>query len=153
VILLKREELSLEEWDIMKTHTTMGARMLTGSHSPILQMAEEIALYHHENWNGTGYTPGLGAEDIPLVARIVTVCDVFDALTHDRPYKSAWPSDRASEWIESMRGSKFDPAVVDALVEALLVEDLVSLPLPTYDSDMRHFALPQLAAFRVGSAE
>ena len=131
-ILLKRDELSLEEWDTMKTHTTMGARMLTGSRSPILQMAEEIALYHHENWNGTGYTPGLGGEDIPLVARIVTVSDVFDALTHDRPYKAAWTSERAAEWISSMRDSKFDPRVVDALLDALQVENLASLPQASY---------------------
>jgi putative two-component system response regulator len=148
-ILLKRDELSLEEWDLMKTHTTIGARMLTGSRSPILQMAEEIALYHHENWNGTGYTPGLAGEDIPLVARIVSVADVFDALTHDRPHKPAWTTDRSAEWIQSMRGSKFDPRVVDALLAVLVSEDLATLPLPSFEPDLPlEFALPQLDPFR-----
>ena len=144
-ILLKRDELSLEEWDIMKTHTTIGARMLTGSRSPILQMAEEIALYHHENWNGTGYTPGLAGEDIPLVARIATVADVFDALTHNRPHKPAWSSERSAEWIQSMRNSKFDSRVVDALLAAMVVEDLATLPRTTYEDELAlDIVTPQL---------
>jgi putative two-component system response regulator len=148
-ILLKRDELSLEEWDLMKTHTTIGARMLTGSRSPILQMAEEIALYHHENWNGTGYTPGLAGEDIPLVARIVTVSDVFDALTHTRPHKPAWTTERSAEWIQSMRDSKFDARVVDALLDALMIEDLAALPRPSFGPDLpADLPLPQLDPFR-----
>jgi putative two-component system response regulator len=127
-VLLKPDQLTLEEWDIMKTHTTLGARMLTGSRSPILQMAEEIALYHHEHWNGTGYTPGLGGEDIPLVARIVAVADVFDALTHARPYKKAWPAHEALDWIQSMSGSRFDAAVVDAMLVVASFDDLTRLP-------------------------
>lgn len=148
-VLLKRDELSLEEWDLMKTHTTIGARMLTGSRSPILQMAEEIALYHHENWNGTGYTPGLAGEDIPLVARIVTVADVFDALTHERPHKPAWTTERSAEWIQSMRDSKFDPRVADALLDALMIEDLATLPRPSFGMDLPlDIGLPQLDPFR-----
>jgi putative two-component system response regulator len=123
-ILLKSDALSLEEWDVMKTHTTVGARMLAGSRSPILQLAEEIALYHHENWDGTGYTPGLEGEDIPVVGRIVAVADVFDALTHARPYKQAWSRAEAVDWMETMRAHKFDPAALDALI-SVLDDDIV----------------------------
>lgn len=114
-ILLKPAPLTLDELDIAKSHTTVGARLLDGSPSPILRMAADIALYHHENWDGTGYTPGIRQENIPLPARIVSVADVFDALTHPRPYKRAWSSSDALEWIVSMRARKFDPAVVDAV--------------------------------------
>ena len=98
--------------------------MLAGSSSLILQKAEEIALYHHENWDGTGYTPGLAGEAIPVVARIVAVADVFDALTHERPYKRAWTWVEAVNWITDQSGQKFDPAVVEAFRET------VSLRLP-----------------------
>jgi putative two-component system response regulator len=126
-ILRKPEALSLDEWDVLKTHTTIGAQMFAGSRSPILQMAEEIALYHHENWDGTGYTPGLGGDDIPLVGRIVAVADVFDALTHERPYKAAWSVEETVDWMESMRGAKFDPKVLDALFAVLATQDLATL--------------------------
>ncbi len=117
-ILLKPGPLSLDELDVMKAHTTIGARMLAGSNSPILQMAEEIALYHHENWDGTGYTPGLRGEQIPLSGRIVSVADVFDALTHARPYKTAWTLDETLGWMQSMRDRKFDARVLDGLLRA-----------------------------------
>src|SRR5690606_11875884 len=103
-ILLKAGPLSPEELEIMKTHTTIGARLLSGSSSPTLQMAEEIALYHHENWDGSGYTPGLAGEAIPLAGRIVAVADVCDALLHDRPYKKAWHLDDAIAWIVEQKG-------------------------------------------------
>lgn len=125
-ILLKPGSLSLEEWDILKTHTTLGANILSGSDSPIMQMAEEIALYHHENWDGTGYTPGLAGEEIPLSGRIAALADVFDALIQDRPYKSEWPLKDAVEWIASQGGRKFDPAVVDAFLKT---DPLNPLPL------------------------
>lgn len=126
-ILRKPEALTLEEWDVLKTHTTIGAQMFAGTRSRILQMAEEIALFHHEAWNGTGYTPGLAGEDIPLVGRIVAVADVFDALTHERPYKRAWSVDETVEWMESMRAEKFDPRVLDALLSVLAIQDLATL--------------------------
>ena len=126
-ILLKPDALSLDEWDILKSHTAIGAQILTGSRSPILQMAEEIALYHHENWDGTGYTPGLAGEDIPIVGRIVAVADVFDALTQERPYKKAWPVADTLSWMQTMRGAKFDPAVFDVLIDVLDSEDLTVL--------------------------
>jgi putative two-component system response regulator len=125
-ILVKPGSLSLEELDLLKTHTSLGSQVFSGSSSPILHMAEEIALYHHENWDGTGYTPGLSGESIPLPARIVAVVDTFFAMMHDRPYQSARPVDEVISWIEEQAGRKFDPEVVRAFVE---VYPRVSLPL------------------------
>lgn len=113
-VLLKPGSLSADELTIIKTHTTQGAKILTGTQSEILQLAEEIALYHHENWDGSGYTPGLAGEAIPISGRIVTVADVFDALLHKRAYKPAWKPGDAISYIESQRGKKFDPSIVDA---------------------------------------
>jgi putative two-component system response regulator len=128
-ILLKPDALTLEEWDVMKNHTTLGAQMLAGSRSPILQLAEEIALYHHENWDGTGYTPGLRGDEIPLAGRIVCVADVYDALTHQRPYKPIWSQQDAVDWMRGMREQKFDPQVFDALLAVLEMHD-PNAPLP-----------------------
>jgi putative two-component system response regulator len=113
-ILLKRRKLSAAEFEVIKTHVVIGAKMLSGSQSPILRMAESIALNHHECWDGTGYSSGLSAERIPLAARIVSVADVFDALIHDRPYKRAWTLEKAIGEIQSQRGRRFDPTVVAA---------------------------------------
>jgi putative two-component system response regulator len=123
-ILLKPGLLTLEEMDTMKTHTVLGGKMLSGSSSKILQVAEEIALYHHENWDGTGYTPGLAGKAIPLVGRIVAVADVFDALINERPYKEAWQVDAALAWICEQSGKKFDPEVVEAFISAQATEGL-----------------------------
>lgn len=122
-ILLAPRKLEPAEFEEMKTHTTIGARILSGSQSTLLQLAERIALTHHERWDGRGYH-GLAADDIPLASRIVGLADVFDALTHERPYKSAWPVDFAVAEIRSGRGSHFDPAVVDAFMQ-LVPEDAV----------------------------
>jgi HD-GYP domain-containing protein (c-di-GMP phosphodiesterase class II) len=116
-ILLKPGKLTAEEWTIMRRHTIDGARLLTGSDHKVLRLAELIALYHHEWWNGTGYQQGLKGDDIPLCARIVALADAFDALTHERPYKPAWPLLQALHEIRSLRGRQFDPDVVDALLE------------------------------------
>lgn len=113
-ILLKPGRLTTEEFETIKTHTVVGARLLSGSSSRLLQMAEEIALTHHERWEGTGYPRGLSAHATPLTGRIVAVADVFDALTHRRPYKEAWPIDDAVNEIITAAGSHFDPDVVDA---------------------------------------
>ena len=132
-ILLKPGGLTPDEWDVLKTHTTLGASILTGSDARVLQVAEEIALYHHENWDGTGYTPGLGGDEIPLPARITAVADVFDALVRDRPYKHAWSVGDAVEWIADQKGKKFDPAVVDAFLSDDPPDPVVMLddgPLP-----------------------
>jgi putative two-component system response regulator len=99
----------------VKTHTEIGARLLSGSRSATLRMAERVAWSHHERWDGGGYA-GMAGEDIPLVGRITTVADVFDALTHARPYKEAWPIERAIEEIERQRGLQFDPGAVDAFL-------------------------------------
>ena len=113
-ILLKHSHLTDEEFDLMKTHTRMGAEILSGSDFAILQRAEEIARSHHEAWDGSGYPDGLAGEDIPLHGRIVAVADVFDALVHERPYKEAWPIERAVEEINKLAGVQFDPLVAEA---------------------------------------
>jgi putative two-component system response regulator len=100
----------------MKTHADLGARLLSGSSSPVLQTATVIAASHHERWDGAGYPAGLAGNAIPLVGRIVAVADVFDALTNDRPYKSAWPVEQALAEIERGAGSQFDPRVVAAFL-------------------------------------
>ena len=100
----------------MRRHTVVGAQMLAGSQSEVLQMAEEIALSHHERWDGTGYPEGLEGGEIPLAARICAVCDVFDALLSPRPYKSAWPLRDVMRELASLRGTHLDPALVDAFL-------------------------------------
>jgi putative two-component system response regulator len=117
-ILLKRGKLGREEFEIIKSHTAVGARILSGSQSPLLQVGEEIARAHHERWDGTGYGEALSGESIPLAGRIVAVADVFDALTHERPYKDAWPVDDAIAEIKRQSGRQFDPRVVDAFLVA-----------------------------------
>lgn len=114
-ILLKEGSLTPDEFEQMKEHTAIGARLLTGSRFPLLQLGEEIALTHHERWDGKGYM-GMAGEDIPLSGRIVSVCDVFDALTHERPYKLAWPVEQALAEVASQRGLMFEPRAVDAFL-------------------------------------
>jgi CHASE2 domain-containing sensor protein len=116
-VLLKPGPLDPDEWEIMKTHTTIGADILSGSTSPLLQMAEQIALTHHEKWDGSGYPNGLVGEEIPLVGRICAVCDVFDALTSKRPYKDAWSVEEAVEEVRTQSGQHFDPALVKLFLE------------------------------------
>ena len=118
-ILLKPGRFDPEEWKIMQTHTTIGAKLLEGDDSDLMRMAQEIALSHHEKWDGTGYPHGLAGETIPESARIVALADVFDALTSERPYKDAWPVERALELIREGRAQHFDPRVVDAFMHQL----------------------------------
>ena len=106
----------------MRRHAEAGANILAGSTAPIMRMAEEIALTHHERWDGGGYPQGLSGEQIPLVGRICAVCDVFDALLSPRPYKEPWPVQDALEELRGQRGKHFDPAVIDAFMT--LVDDL-----------------------------
>jgi PAS domain S-box-containing protein len=115
-ILLKAGKLTNEEFEVMKTHAALGARLLSSGSSPVLQMAAVIAATHHERWDGGGYPKGLSDERIPLVGRIVAVADVFDALTHDRPYKRAWSVDDAVAEIGRGAGGQFDPRVVTAFL-------------------------------------
>jgi putative two-component system response regulator len=116
-ILMKPGPLGPAEFEAQEKHTLIGADILSGSRFPILKLAEEIALTHHESWDGTGYPRGLRGDDIPICGRIVAVADVFDALTHERAYKHAWRLDDAVEEIKLQSGVKFDPAVVDAFLQ------------------------------------
>lgn len=118
-ILLKPGKLDAEEWTIMKTHSTIGADILSGHDSDLMLMAREIALMHHEKWDGSGYPHGLKGEAIPLVGRIVAVSDVFDALTSERPYKKAWPVEEAVAEINRGSGLHFDPALVEIFNKVL----------------------------------
>jgi putative two-component system response regulator len=114
-ILLKIGKLTAEEFEVIKTHTSIGARILSGGKFPLLRLSEEIAFTHHERWDGSGYA-GIKATDIALAGRIVAVADVFDALTQQRPYKPAWPVGEAIAEIDRQRGRQFDPEVVDAFL-------------------------------------
>ncbi|EGF31681.1 putative response regulator [Oxalobacteraceae bacterium IMCC9480] len=116
-ILLKPGRLDAAEMEIMRTHAQIGADILRGSASPLLQVAAAIALTHHEKFDGSGYPNGLAGEQIPLYGRIIAVADVFDALTSARPYKPAWELDRAVALILEGSGSHFDPVCVDAFFE------------------------------------
>lgn len=118
-ILLKPGKLAEDEFEIMKTHTTIGANILDNSKSDVLKMARQIALYHHENWDAKGYPTGIGREDIPLSVRIVSLFDTFDALTHKRPYKEPYPLDLALKILRDQRGRQFDPHVLDAFFDNL----------------------------------
>jgi PAS domain S-box-containing protein len=115
-ILLKRGVLTANERRQMKAHTTIGAKILAGSRSSVLRTAEEIALTHHERWDGHGYPSRLAAEQIPISGRLTAIADVFDALTHTRPYKEVWPLDDAVGEIVRLAGTYFDPQLVEAFV-------------------------------------
>jgi putative two-component system response regulator len=112
-ILLKPEKLNPAERQIMQTHTSVGAELLAKSDVPHMQMAEEIARFHHEWWNGSGYPFGISGTAIPIVGRITALADVFDALTHRRPYKEAWPVTNALDELQRLRGQQFDPQLTD----------------------------------------
>jgi len=116
-ILLKRNRLADHEFEKLKTHTTAGAAILGGGQSPLMAPAEQIALTHHERWDGSGYPNRLAGDDIPITGRIVALADVFDALTHPRPYKRAWSLDATVSEIRSLEGHQFDPSVVSAFME------------------------------------
>jgi putative two-component system response regulator len=121
-ILLKPDRLNDAEMHIMRTHTTVGAELLSKSNIPHMQMAEEIARHHHEWWDGSGYPGNVSGSAIPLAARITSLADVFDALTHKRPYKIAWPVDAALDEISRLKGRQFDPQLTDLFI--VLVERL-----------------------------
>ncbi len=125
-ILLKPGKLTAAEYDTIKCHTEIGARILAGDRFPLLKMAEQIALYHHERWDGSGYI-GLKGEAIPIAARIVTIADVFDVIIHARPYKVARPLEDAVDEIRRECGTRFDPALVAAFLRLVESEDLRNL--------------------------
>ena len=118
-ILRKPGRLDPEEWEVMKTHASIGGQLLEGDDSPLMRMARDIARSHHEKWDGSGYPDGLAGEQIPLAARIASLADVFDALTSPRPYKQAWPVDRATALIREQAGVQFDPVLVDVFMQKL----------------------------------
>lgn len=118
-ILLKPGKFEADEWAIMQTHAQIGADILSGDDSELLKMAEEIALTHHEKWNGKGYPKGLAGEDIPLTGRLCALSDVFDALTSVRPYKKAWPVEKAVDLIKEESGEHFDPRLVELFIQLL----------------------------------
>lgn len=132
-ILLKPGKFEPDEWEIMKTHVTIGAEILKDGDSDLLQLARVIALSHHEKWDGSGYPYGLSGESIPQSGRIVAVADVFDALTSARPYKKAWPVEDAVAFIADNTGSHFDPEVAaqfhHLLPEILAIRDCHMEPL------------------------
>jgi putative two-component system response regulator len=118
-ILLKPGRLTADEFAVMKTHTIIGSKILSGSESSVLNLADRIALYHHERWDGAGYAQ-IPSIQVPVAARIVMVADVFDALTHERPYKQAWSFEDALKEIRSQSGIGFDPEVVAAFEKLVL---------------------------------
>jgi len=115
-ILLKPDKLTLEEFEVIKTHTVIGGRILCESRFPVVKMAMQIAFTHHERWDGSGYPSGLQGEETPIAGRIIAVADAFDAMTHARPYKRALPVEHAVAEIERCSGTQFDPRVVEAFM-------------------------------------
>ena len=113
-VLMKAGKLTADEFKIIKLHTIIGSRILSGTNLPLLELAKEIAISHHERWDGGGYPLGLKGNDIPISGRIVAIADVFDAITSKRVYKEAWSIEKALEYLMDMRGTQFDPDIVDA---------------------------------------
>jgi putative two-component system response regulator len=126
-ILKKPGKLTQAEFDQMKAHTFIGHQILGAGPSDVSRVAAQIALSHHERWDGTGYPQGLGGIRIPLPARITAIADVFDALTHARPYKEAWSLEKALETIEEESGRQFDPELVPAFLSLIRPRGLWTL--------------------------
>jgi putative two-component system response regulator len=122
-VLFKTGPLTVEEYEMMKSHTSIGHRILSGNSAPMFQMAAEIAQSHHEWWDGSGYPLGISEGSIALTGRIVAVADVYDALCSKRPYKRAWPEEEAARFVVSGRNGQFDPDVVDAFIAVLSARD------------------------------
>ena len=118
-ILQKPGPLDPDEWKIMQSHVTIGAEIIGEHDGGMLALAAQIALTHHEKYDGSGYPHGLRGEDIPLVGRIVAIADVFDALTSKRPYKRAWTEQEALDFLREQKGRHFDPALVDLFIEQM----------------------------------
>jgi len=131
-ILLKPGKLDADEWETMKTHVSIGAEILSGHQSDLMEMSRLVTLTHHEKWDGSGYPNGLKGENIPLVGRIVALADVFDALTSERPYKKAWSIEDALTEIDNLSGKHFDPQLVQLfktiLPDVLIVKEQYAEP-------------------------
>lgn len=135
-ILLKPGKLTDDEFEIMKKHAEIGAKILGSGDYPLSKMARDIALHHHEKWDGSGYPFGLTGKNIPEVARIVAVADVFDALTSSRPYKKAWEIEEAVKHIDTQKGKHFDPAIVDVFHRVL--PKILQTRAQNLDEDDKH---------------
>lgn len=118
-VLLKPGKLTPDEWEVMKTHVDIGERILSGSDFPLMVVAKNIAATHHEKWDGSGYPRGLSGEDIPIEGRICALCDVFDALASERPYKKPWPIDKITDHLQEQSGKHFDPKLVTLFISIL----------------------------------
>ncbi len=118
-ILRKPGKLDAEEWKVMKTHCQIGYDILSRSDAPVFQLAAEVAMHHHEKWDGSGYPDGLEADAIPESARIVALADVFDALTMKRPYKEPWPIDKVLATLRESAGSHFEPNLIETFITIL----------------------------------
>lgn len=127
-ILLKPGGLTNEEMQIMRTHTLIGARILSGGRSDLIRMAEKIALSHHECWDGSGYPHAISGDLIPIEARIVAVADCVDALSHNRPYRSAKAIHQVVEELQRSAGSHFDPSIVEAMLRGGIHRNIVTSP-------------------------
>jgi putative two-component system response regulator len=123
--LSKPGPLTYEERRIIQTHVSIGSKILSGSQYKLMQTAETVALFHHERWDGSGYPNGLSSRAIPMEARIVSIVDVYDALTNRRPYKDAWSKDDALKELWRCMGSQFDPVLVKLFI-SLVESDLAS---------------------------
>jgi putative two-component system response regulator len=140
-ILLKPGRLTPEEFEVIRTHTAIGARILSGSRFPLLQLAEQIALSHHERWDGDGYTPGLKQELIPLPGRIVAVADVFDALTSQRCYKPAFAFEESLALMRKQSGRHFDPQLIEVVGDC--IGEFEHIYLANRDPDAAIEAIPE----------
>ncbi len=138
-ILMKPGKLDAEEWEVMKSHASIGARILEGSDADLIRLGETIAGTHHEKWNGEGYPAGLKGEGIPVSGRIAAIADVFDALTSKRPYKEAFSLGQSFSIITEGRGTHFDPAAVDAFVA--VKDEVLQIKVRYQSEGQSHLAL------------
>lgn len=139
-ILLKPGRLTPEELAVMRTHPDIGATIIPNYPADVIQMARRISLTHHERWDGSGYPAGLRGEEIPLEGRIATICDVYDALVSVRPYKDAWPKEKAVQYLKDNSGHAFDPALVDTFLRIL--SEVESIQREFADNLEMQYALP-----------
>jgi putative two-component system response regulator len=145
-ILLKPGRLTAEEFEIMKTHATIGAKILSKSKSDIIRCAQQIAVSHHERWDGSGYPQGLIGERIPLTGRIVALADTFDALTSRRPYKEPYPLEQTLDIMQASRGNHFDPDLLDLFMEN--IDDILAIK-----KEVQDIAPGQLGSFLLSARD
>lgn len=137
-ILRKPGKLDAGEWSVMRTHAQIGHDILARSRAPVFQLAAEVALCHHEKWDGSGYPHGLSRDEIPESARIVALADVFDALSMKPPYKDAWPMDKVMSTLRESSGTHFEPRLIEAFEDVL--SDILDIKAQWDDRDCRGIA-------------